>query len=709
MSQPSQTESDLDRMRMSQARSKAVVPQNRNISRSGVQIQSRVQAVNSSEPNSTLYILTPAVNKTKQNNQPRQFSQANQLVPVNQPRQLQPAAKTAGTIKNENNNNNIKDTKKQPPVKRLAQRFKKNGLGFIDSYFNAYFFYYQWKSAKKNRKTKDNPDNPYKKHLDFLTLIARLWGVICNFFTPARIFAKSFLEFFSTLGNSAKAAKNIGYLTKKSLNFLVPVAAIIFTVTTIQTINSFKPELELTFNGQNLGYVDSKETVGKVISLVENNVSSVLNEPYEYTADLSYRIVLTKNQKNTYVSESELYNVMYDSSQVQSAITTAFGLYIDGELVVAMENESDIKTVLQAVLDENLDNDGDGTIEYVNEITIIENKYAKRDVVSQDALKNIMTYSAESTENPEDAQDSSDTQISLWQPSEYAVEIADAYVPLSDGNFGSSSDETADPGEDIAAVAAASLSDLTPEAINAIPRGFISSAASAYDINPYDEILSKLSKPAGNMSAGVIQFKKTKTMTYTTEVPFEVKYVDSNQYYVGTQTVQTNGKSGETSVTADVTYIGDQEISREIKETAVIREPVTKVVLVGTKPKPVAGPTGGFIRPVKGGYYTSRFTGGHRGLDLVVPYGSPIYAADGGTVIYAGFSGSYGNHVKIRHSDGFVTLYAHMSSIGVSNGDKLFQGQEIGKVGSTGYSTGPHLHFEIMKNGVLVNPESYIK
>ena len=132
-----------------------------------------------------------------------------------------------------------------------------------------------------------------------------------------------------------------------------------------------------------------------------------------------------------------------------------------------------------------------------------------------------------------------------------------------------------------------------------------------------------------------------------------------------------------------------------------------QVVIVGTKPKPAAGPTGNFKSPLRGALST-RFTGGHRAIDIPAPTGTPMYASDGGTVIYAGMSGSYGNHIKIRHNNGFVTLYAHLSSIGVKYGEQVFQGQEIGKVGSTGRSTGPHLHFEIIKNGVQVNPEAYL-
>ena len=97
----------------------------------------------------------------------------------------------------------------------------------------------------------------------------------------------------------------------------------------------------------------------------------------------------------------------------------------------------------------------------------------------------------------------------------------------------------------------------------------------------------------------------------------------------------------------------------------------------------------------------------HSGEDIGAPSGTPILAADGGSVILAGWNGGYGNCVMISHGDGRVTLYGHMSSIAVSYGQAVTQGQVIGYVGSTGLSTGPHLHFETHVNGATTDPKSY--
>lgn len=97
----------------------------------------------------------------------------------------------------------------------------------------------------------------------------------------------------------------------------------------------------------------------------------------------------------------------------------------------------------------------------------------------------------------------------------------------------------------------------------------------------------------------------------------------------------------------------------------------------------------------------------HTGVDIGAPYGARINAAGDGTVIFAGWYGAYGNTVIVDHGNGFSTLYGHMSSIAVSTGQVVKAGQKVGNVGSTGWSTGPHLHFEVRKNGTPTNPMAY--
>jgi len=95
---------------------------------------------------------------------------------------------------------------------------------------------------------------------------------------------------------------------------------------------------------------------------------------------------------------------------------------------------------------------------------------------------------------------------------------------------------------------------------------------------------------------------------------------------------------------------------------------------------------------------------GHRAIDYAAPLGTPIRSVGDGSITFAGWNGSYGYMVSVRHNGTYSTNYAHMSKMAVKRGDRVKQGQVIGYVGSTGFSTGPHLHYEMVRNGVKINP-----
>ena len=128
--------------------------------------------------------------------------------------------------------------------------------------------------------------------------------------------------------------------------------------------------------------------------------------------------------------------------------------------------------------------------------------------------------------------------------------------------------------------------------------------------------------------------------------------------------------------------------------------------------QPVSSPTGpvSFLRPVPGpigdGFGAPRPGGRtHQGVDFPVPYGTRVGAAGVGTTIFAGYNyGGYGNLVVVQHRLGYTTWYAHLSSITTHVGQSVVGGTEIGRVGSTGYSTGPHLHFEVRRYNTPINP-----
>lgn len=193
----------------------------------------------------------------------------------------------------------------------------------------------------------------------------------------------------------------------------------------------------------------------------------------------------------------------------------------------------------------------------------------------------------------------------------------------------------------------------------------------------------------------------------------DIIYIDNDDWYTTDTVVRRKPSAGFRKVVADVYYLNDKEVSREILKEEVVWEAVAKVVERGTKIPPT------YIKPLSGGRITSYFgyrprpnvagaTSNHPAIDWATPTGTPIYASNSGTVTSAGWIGSYGYAIYIDHEDGKQTRYAHLSKIQVTVGQKVRQGERIALSGNTGASTGPHVHFEIRVRGVPVNPLDYV-
>lgn len=195
-------------------------------------------------------------------------------------------------------------------------------------------------------------------------------------------------------------------------------------------------------------------------------------------------------------------------------------------------------------------------------------------------------------------------------------------------------------------------------------------------------------------------------MTYEESYNAPVQYVDDNTMYQGDYKTIQQGSEGYREVVAIVTYKNGVESDREIISETLISEAVPQIVKRGTLTPPT------FVKPISGGTFTSgfgqRWGRQHTGVDWSTPIGTAVKASASGTVIRAGWYSSYGYCVDIRHSNGVVTRYAHLSKILVSVGQSVSQNEKIALSGNSGNSTGPHLHFEIIINGSAVNPFSYL-
>lgn len=204
--------------------------------------------------------------------------------------------------------------------------------------------------------------------------------------------------------------------------------------------------------------------------------------------------------------------------------------------------------------------------------------------------------------------------------------------------------------------------------------------------------------------------RSVETKVASEEIAFKIEYKNDSTMVLGTRKTIEEGSPGTKAVTYEITKENGNEVKKEVISERVLKEPVTKVVVKGTKVVPGVG-SGKFAWPVSNARISSvfglRWNKAHKGLDITSSNRN-IFAADNGRVEFAGWQNGYGNVIIIDHGNGFKTLYAHLRSIGVSKGQKVEKGQKIAIMGNTGRSFGTHLHFEILRNNVALNPLKYL-
>ncbi len=201
-------------------------------------------------------------------------------------------------------------------------------------------------------------------------------------------------------------------------------------------------------------------------------------------------------------------------------------------------------------------------------------------------------------------------------------------------------------------------------------------------------------------------------------IAYSIKEVSTPSKSVGYRKVTTAGKNGLAQRVEKIEMLNGKVLKKTLLSKTVVTEPVAQVVTVGTGKKYISAnenkiaSSSGFICPLaKGSFVISSYWGdgrNHKAMDFAAPYGTSIYAAAGGKVVSAGWGNDYGYNVVIDHGNGIRTRYAHASRLFVRAGQTVDRGQVIAAVGSTGYSTGNHLHFEVIINGTRVNPAPYI-
>ncbi len=478
-----------------------------------------------------------------------------------------------------------------------------------------------------------------------------------------------------------KAFKHHRKLLHSAINILMPIAAFAIFLITINYWNSVTFALEVTYNNQSIGYISNEAVYIEARDLVKDRLSSS-----------AYVTAGEDKNDNTPVAESPDFNAEYSLSLVSlnelndaqaisdkiiensvDNLTHACGVYIDGEFICAVKNEADAKTVFYDIIapyEEDAEKNG-YVVGFGETIDYVQGLYRDDNNVMWDASR-------------------------LRETLDGSKEAQKVYIADEGDSLESISDETG-IGEDM-------LQTLNPD-------------YNFDEIKQGDLIVTK-------KSVDFVSIKKIITSSETKEINYKVVKKHDPSKYSGYRSVVQKGINGTERIVTTRIYINDVLVDT-VRDYETIKEPVDEIVMVGSKTSFNGVYIGeasdyGFLWPAPSCHSVSspygwRSSGWHNGIDLVKygggALGTPVIAAKSGRVEVVQRSNSgYGNMVLINHGDGYKTRYAHMvkGSITVSVGDYVEAGQTLGKVGSTGNSTGPHLHFEVIINGETRNPKNYI-
>ena len=427
--------------------------------------------------------------------------------------------------------------------------------------------------------------------------------------------------------------------------------AVALTITTL-----YSPSYVVTLDGELVGVVADPDTVQEAIQTVERTGTSLLGHDYQIEGELDYEFALTLRSDLT--TEADVQNYFYGKLDSVSGELRQYQVLVDGQVVGTVKDEDALNQLLDS-MKEKYTNENTVSAEFLDTVTV-EPVYE---------AENLMTMS-EMDAALQSNQDGSTT---------YTVVAGDTFYGIAYANDMSLSDlQALNPGMDI-------------------NRLMVGDVLNVKELTP------------------ILSVQTVEEQNYTQAIACPVEEVEDSSLYVGDSRVITQGVEGEEQVNATVTYVNGQETSRTVNSTTTLREPTTTVKAVGTKEKPRTASSGSYQWPIYGritSYFGGRYIFGsysyHSGIDISASYGAAIRAADGGTVTYAGYKGSYGNLVIITHDNGTQTYYGHNSSLTVSAGQKVYKGQQVARAGSTGRSTGVHCHFEMRVNGTSVNPLSYL-
>ncbi len=461
----------------------------------------------------------------------------------------------------------------------------------------------------------------------------------------------------------------------------------------------------IVLNGTEIGSANSREAAEKALAEARRKFSREYDSVVYVDSDID--IVKKTKLFSERMSQEALENSVYDAlftCVTDKENTTAYTVRID-DFTVTLATKEDVVELMQKVT-AKYDTDNAFQVALKSSVAdygVYEVDMVKSGIINTDTDIVAAPAEGDEVEDEEKTSSSQDGVTGISFEEEVSVNetlAATANVVSVDDAYDAITKEKAEKtvytvveGDTLSAISrkcSISLNDIYAMNSNLSEKSLII---------PGDEVV--VTVPKAELSVVMVVRK-----TYEEDYNADVKYVDDNKAYRGQNRVISAGTTGYHRVTADITYVNGIQSDIDYVNETILVESQPKVIATGTLTPPR------YLRPITGGVVTSpfgpRWGSVHTGVDWGVPSGTQVRAAAAGTVIRASWYGNYGYCVDIRHNDGSVTRYAHLSSFIAKVGQKVSQGQPIARSGNTGRSTGPHLHFEIILNGRAVNPLNYV-
>ena len=453
---------------------------------------------------------------------------------------------------------------------------------------------------------------------------------------------------------------------------------------------------QYSYNGRVLGYVSDQEQVNNILEVAGEKLSELNDAKIKFTIgqNITFKQVPSSG-KDTDTTDQVLNKLTY----MTEIDVQAYGIFEDGKLKAVVESESKAESTLNAVIshyrtpDEGMSID---SIKYKNSVDVRPINVMLTSVMTQSEAEDMLINGGTLTIDHIVMEDETESTI------EDTYGVSKDVITIQEDE----SDSDVESDDDTADTAAGTEADSTEAD---------STAADGADGTDSEESTGASSGDRIEIKEKVepIVVSMTESGTMSEVIKYKTVKKKTKTMYKGDTEVIQKGVNGRQTITGTLVYENGKEVSRDIESKEVLKESVDKIMLVGTNDRPKWLPTGTYIVPVKNevitSYFGSRWGRIHGGLDFGMPIGTPIYASDGGTVTRASYYAGYGLCIEVEHDGGTFTRYGHCSSVCVSVGDKVAQGEKIGEVGNTGNSTGPHLHFEIHPGGgSYVDPYPYL-